>query len=71
MAEHRVKVVLPSVEVRNKDLRIRVKADGKAYGELTLSRGGLGWYPRSKARERHITWSQFDKLMRHEFGEEG
>ncbi len=69
MAEHRVKVVLPSVEVRNKDLTIRVKADGKAFGELALSRGGLGWYPRNKSLQRHITWAQFDQMMRGEFGD--
>ena len=68
MAEHVVRVEqVPEVEILNKDLVVAVDSDGEAFGRLTISRGGIGWYPKSAPIERALTWEQFDRLIRKEF----
>jgi hypothetical protein len=65
MAEHKVQVSqLPEVEIVNKDLRVSVFSNDEKLGELTISRGGLGWYPRGPSDERHFSWEQFARYVR-------
>jgi hypothetical protein len=65
MAEHTLEVVqVPVFEVLNTDLVISVKADEEQFGKLTVSRGGVGWYPRGGELERHFTWEQFARMVR-------
>lgn len=68
MAEHTVRVEqVPEVEILHKDLVIAVESDGQALGRLTISRGGIGWFPKNAPMERALTWEQFDKLIRSQF----
>jgi hypothetical protein len=70
MAEHAVKIVeVPELTLGNADMKLAVHADETTLGHLTISRGGLGWFPSHGHQERHMTWEQFDKLIRKEFGE--
>jgi len=69
MAEHRVDIDLPPVEVSHKDLVVRVFADEETLGHLTVSRGGVGWYSTRDKQERHFSWEQFDRFVKREFGE--
>jgi hypothetical protein len=69
MPEHSVTVELPRVEILNKDMEVVVRADGEMFGHLTISRGGLGWFSSSDQLERPITWEQFDRFVKREFGE--
>jgi hypothetical protein len=46
-----------------------VKAAGNLLGTLTVSRGGLGWYPSKGKQERLLDWEQFDRLIRREFND--
>jgi hypothetical protein len=70
MAEHSVYVKeSPEFEIVNKDLVIAVQANEEMFGRLTVSRGGVGWYPKGGEKERHFTWEQFDKLVRDAYRE--
>ncbi|RIK80542.1 MAG: hypothetical protein DCC68_10820 [Planctomycetota bacterium] len=69
MAEHAVWLKqTPEVEIVNKDLIVEVASDGEVLGKLTISRGGLGWFPKNAEYERHLSWERFDRLVRSEFG---
>jgi hypothetical protein len=37
--------------------------EGK-FGELTISKGGVRWRPRSKHQPHFMTWAAFDRSMR-------
>jgi hypothetical protein len=65
MAEHEVTIrQMPEVELLNKDLQISIKADGAAFGTLTISKGGLGWVPSGPSGERHFNWEQFARYVK-------
>jgi hypothetical protein len=65
MAEHRIQICqLPEVEIINKDLVIAIYSDDEKLGDITISRGGLGWVPRGPSNERHFSWEQFDRYVR-------
>ena len=70
MADHSVKIEqMPQVEILNKDLEITVMADDQQLGRLTISKGGVGWYPKGASLERPLTWEQFDRIVRRYFKE--
>jgi len=65
MAEQRVHISqLPDVEILNTDLRVAIFSDEQKLGEITISRGGLGWYPSGGLNERHFNWEQFARYVR-------
>jgi hypothetical protein len=65
MAEHRVQIQqLPEVEIVNKDLVVAIFSDEAKFGEITISRGGVGWVPSGPSNERHFTWEQFARCVR-------
>ena len=69
MAEHTVWLKqTPEVEIVNKDLVVEVVADGEVLGKLTISRGGIGWFPKHAEHERHLNWERFDRVVRSELG---
>jgi hypothetical protein len=69
MAQHSVQIdQVPSVEILHKDLEITVKSDGELLGRLTISKGGVGWYPANAQLERHYNWERFDRLVREDRG---
>lgn len=69
MPEHRLRITqAPEFEILHRDLVIDVDADEELLGHLTVSKGGIGWFPRGAEYERHFTWEQFDRLVREERG---
>lgn len=66
MPQHTINVEVPKVEVLNTDIHVKVKANNRRLGQLTISRGGIGWFSRKSPVERHVTWEQFDRWMRFE-----
>jgi hypothetical protein len=65
MAEHKIQIKqLPEVVILNKDLVVEISSDDEKLGDLTISRGGLGWIPRGPSDERHFTWEQFARYVR-------
>jgi hypothetical protein len=67
MAQHRVEIDVVPAEIINTDVIFRVHADGRRFGKLTVSRGGIGWFPSSKQKERHLSWGEFDRLVKKHF----
>ena len=45
MAEHQVKAKFPPTVILNKDAVFEVMADEDKLGRLTVSKGGIGWFP--------------------------
>lgn len=65
MAEHRIQIhQMPEVEIVNKDLVLAIYSDESKFGEITISRGGVGWVPSGPSNERHFTWEQFARCVR-------
>ena len=64
MPVHRVEVSNIIAEVENRDVIFEVYADEEKMGRLTVSRGGIGWYPSNSPNERRLDWEAFDQLMR-------
>ena len=65
MAQHQVRISqLPQVDIHHKDLIVEVIADDEKLGELTVSQGGIGWFPTNAKQERSFSWEQFDQMVR-------
>jgi hypothetical protein len=65
MAEHRIQIEqMPEVEILNKDLVVAIFSDQAKFGQITISRGGVGWVPSGPSNERHFTWEQFARCVR-------
>lgn len=68
MPDHSVRIdQLPQVEILHKDIQISVVSDGQQLGKLTISKGGIGWFPKGAPLERPLTWEQFDRIIRKYF----
>jgi hypothetical protein len=63
MAEHRITTRVPSHEIANADLSVKVRSDDQLLGELLISRGSVDWRPRNRHRVFRLRWEQFDSLM--------
>jgi hypothetical protein len=64
--KHKIRIgQMPELEIIHKDLMITVtsKTTGK-LGDLTISRGGLGWYPSGPSHQRHFTWEEFARYVK-------
>ena len=49
----------------NTDLRVAVfSRRSRNLGNLTISRGGLGWFPSGRSNERHFNWEQFARYVK-------
>ena len=69
MPVHEVNIDIQKLEVLNRDVVFEVRADEQLFGKLTVSRGGVGWYPANAPIERHLNWERFDRLLREHFDE--
>jgi hypothetical protein len=64
MADHRIRLTLPSLELDGRDVTFEVFIDGKKEGELRVSEGGLDWWPRGAKTQKHVkSWSQLRGFM--------
>ena len=65
-AEHIIRIgQMPELEIVHKDLTITVSSASKGkIGDLTISRGGIGWFPSGPSIERHFSWEQFARCVR-------
>jgi len=67
MAKHDVYFQVPSAEIKNKDVVIKIWRDGAVHGDVKISRGGIEWRPKGKSKNSiHIGWARFDDLMKAE-----
>jgi hypothetical protein len=65
MATHEIDMTVPAQMVKNKDVEVRVRSDGAAYGTVQISKGSIDWVPANNKVHRYgMTWEKFDELMR-------
>jgi hypothetical protein len=64
--EHKIRIgQMPELEIIHKDLIISVSSESRGkLGDLTISRGGLGWFPSGPSNERRFTWEQFARYVK-------
>ena len=62
MSEHTVKLKAPTLDVSTVDVVFRVKRDGKAFGRLKVSKGGVEWMQKSDIKKAfHLNRETVDK----------
>jgi hypothetical protein len=63
---HKVEVNITSHPLSREETGIVfvVEDDDGRFGELTVSKGGLRWRPRSKHQPHFLRWAEFDRVMR-------
>ena len=62
MAEHTVKFRTPALDVPKVDVFFRIKQDGRAFGRLRISKGGVEWMQRNDSKKAfHMNWERLDK----------
>lgn len=64
MAEHYISFSLPELEMGKVDAHFYIYKDGEKLGRITISKGGLDYYPRRKKNPIKISWSKFDELAK-------
>ncbi len=64
MAKHDVKFEIPTCSLGNNDITVKVWSDEKLLGTLTLSRGGIEWYPKNAQTPYKHDWEDFDQAIR-------
>jgi hypothetical protein len=67
MAEHTVEFKTPALDVPKVDVLFRVKQNGRAFGRLRISKGGVEWMQKSDSRKAfHMSWERLDeKFVEH------
>ena len=63
MADHTIKMRVPSIELDGRDVVFEVVIDGMKRGQLQVSEGGVDWYPRNAQTPWKRTWAQLADLM--------
>jgi hypothetical protein len=65
MAQHSVEIdKFPQVEILHNDIVITIRSNKGRLGQLTISKGGIGWFPKWAQQERHFSWEAFDRLVK-------
>ncbi len=64
MAKHKIFLSLPEHEVGNVNVDFSIFQDGEKLGRITVSKGGMDYYPSKKKIPIKITWSKFDALLK-------
>ena len=61
---HKVIFNVPRRELGREDVEFVVERDGRRFGTLLVSKGGIEWRPTNKVYRRNLKWDRFDQLMR-------
>ena len=64
MAEHNISFSLPELQMGKVDAHFYIYRDHERLGRITISKGGLDYYARSKKKPIKISWSKFDELVK-------
>lgn len=64
MAKHNVFLDLPKREINKVDAHFYIHKDGEKLGQITVSKGGLDYYPANSKKPIKIGWTQFDKMIK-------
>lgn len=63
MPAHDIDVTLPAATVKNKDLEVTIRADGRIFGRVRISRGSIDWVPANSDLPRRMSWERFAEVM--------
>jgi hypothetical protein len=66
MAKHEIYFEIPAKTLLNKDAVFEVYSDDEKMGNLKVSRGTIEWVPVNHSNGYHLTWENFDALMKQE-----
>jgi len=64
MAKHNVYLDLPTREVNKVDAHFHIYKDNLKLGQMTISKGGLDYFPSNSKKPIRISWTQFDKMIK-------
>lgn len=64
MAKHNVYFQLPETELGKVDAHFGIYKNGEKLGQITISKGGLEYYPAKRKTPIKISWTQFDSLTK-------
>jgi hypothetical protein len=64
MPEHTVRFTTPKLDVPKVDLFFEVKRDGRAFGRLRISKGGVEWMQKfDRKKAFRLNWEELDKKL--------
>ncbi|NTS42997.1 hypothetical protein HRG84_19075 [Flavisolibacter sp. BT320] len=64
MPKHNVYLDLPKREINKVDAHFEIYQNDAKMGRITVSKGGLDYYPSNSKKPIKITWSQFDRMVK-------
>jgi hypothetical protein len=64
MPVHNVFVDLPEREIGNSDVIFVIQEDGKKLGTITISKGGIEYFPANTQIPLKLNWTRFDNIMK-------
>ena len=64
MAKHNVFLELPQREMGKVDANFFIYKDSSKLGQITISKGGMDYYPSNSKKPIKINWSQFDSMIK-------
>lgn len=64
MAKHNVYFDLPERELGKVDANFYIYKDDAKLGQITISKGGLDYYPNKAKHPITISWTDFDKMVK-------
>ncbi len=64
MAKHNVYLDLPLREVNKVDAHFHIFRDDAKMGRITVSKGGIEYFPSNSKKPIRIGWIQFDKMVK-------
>lgn len=64
MAKHNVYLNLPTREIGKVDAHFYIYKNDEKLGQITISKGGLGYYPYKKKTPITLNWTQLDQLLK-------
>jgi hypothetical protein len=70
MATHHVSFTIPERDLGKADIEFAVYRDGAKFGTLKVSKGAVVWVVKDHTYGFHLSWKDFDKVMR-ENGKKG
>lgn len=66
MADHDVNFTVPERELKRAPIEFKIKRNKKLLGTLSVSEGGLEWFPPKKQSGYKVGWKRFDEIAREE-----
>ena len=63
MAKHTVTIIQPARTTLHSDYTMEIKSDDAILGKLSISKGGVDWFPKHSKKPWALTWEEFAVLL--------